>query len=1603
MLNFLTRKIGDTVPFFRRKRRRISCPVSDGLNPAAMGRQGNLEFWIDMLTEERIGGWAWKPEEPDSRLTIELLVDGNPEAVFRAQDWRRDLHAAGKGACAFDVSIPAFARDGREYALGLRVVGEAAPFFRLKPRRFSRPVSDGPDLAAVCRQGNIEFRIESLTDELISGWAWKPEEANKRLTIELLVDGQPEAMFRAEEWRSDLQAAGKAAFAFEASIPISARDGREHELSLRLEGEAEPFFRLKSRNFLRWTVDLEEFGPLGVKGSASVPGLPGINVQVELRLADVRLLAESIRAGESFNWTPRHLAISPKLFIGDRVNLELYLNGMVAKQRILAIIRSSDSDGIAILDECSSRRLSGIALGLLPSAARPPALTCGASRIGSESRLPSFDFDLTMLKLDDDTHDLQFILDGSAFVLPLAYRRFEAGIEVCDNGVAGFVRDNHAPGRPVEIEFLFDMQPVQNVTASLPHDEQGAVRFFVPASTEWRDGKPHDVRLRPLGTHIVLPERPVLAEFGNSALRIVYQVDRWADGGITGYAYLAARPKEAASIILRQEGRCIARMQAVQPCRRLEAERLIPIERGFAFPAGLIGPGPAQIEIQIGPVTATLTLREPPRGILAIEPAGEQRRGACAVLVALRDAVAEVEEARMLLMAAAALPDDMPLTIALAGEGHALLAQGPDLRGAICALVGEALTRHLSRASVVVIPSSAIASTAGGCARAPHDFDLWARANDFSRIIAGARGGVLAYLATAKIQGVAASKTKLTILIGTITVEARVANGSFVDDPTLLNIENLERNALARVDQVIVPSKEALAAARRAGFELPPAIEIVPFSLPREAAGRGERPSGCALLFLGPLEARTGLVTFCDTVDRLALSENVPHDLRIFALGPTSNVYGVDSCTYLRNRAARWPFALEIAAGLSWDGMRRAAAHLPRQTLAVDFPELRGTAFAALIQSQGFAFITPDTERPDNPSALSEILVRCLAEQDAPTAPECIAALSLSDALAAPFSPRETVANESAATPSVTVCVSYFNRPTLVLQTLEAIAANDYPAIDIVVLDDGSAGPGVESEQKEIESWLATHNGRLVRQPNRHLGAARNAAFRHSRGAFVVFLDDDNLPCRDMISRFVQVQQATGAAIVTSRFALFEGTALIRPGRDIPHAIGVPLGPGVSAAVLSNCFGDATMLISREAFERIGGFTEDYGHAHGDWELYTRAAILGLRLETIPLPLFWYRVASNSMLRQRASEATDLLRNIRAYAPNLPPEIYRIVQLAQGVVHRWGKACQPTQERSPVGLHMSHELGWGRVAIIMRTKDRPLLLKRAMASVLGQTYQDWVLIIVNDGGEPGPVEALVAERAKSFGGRAVVIHNPQSTGMQDASNAGLVHSVSEFVVVHDDDDSWAPDFLARTIDYLDVASAAVGGVVTLATVVIEALDGEHILEKDRYLFRDISAVSLCNLSRENEFPPISFIFRRAVIDALGRFDNTLSVIGDWDFHLRVAQRFEIGVLREPLAFYHHRVAGTAGNYANTVVAQRDVHGIYRTHYVNDRIRKSFDTGALSEGGFLYAGEMFQGIHDRFGHVMWYLAEIEKHQKRQAEQLRDLENVVQARAPRRRQR
>jgi len=245
------------------------------------------------------------------------------------------------------------------------------------------------------------------------------------------------------------------------------------------------------------------------------------------------------------------------------------------------------------------------------------------------------------------------------------------------------------------------------------------------------------------------------------------------------------------------------------------------------------------------------------------------------------------------------------------------------------------------------------------------------------------------------------------------------------------------------------------------------------------------------------------------------------------------------------------------------------------------------------------------------------------------------------------------------------------------------------------------------------------------------------------------------------------------------------------------------------------------------------------------------------------------------------------------------------------------------------------------VSIITRTRDRPVLLRRAVQSVLGQEAPPpWEWIVVNDAGDRAEVESVLQPARAAHPERVRVLHLSASRGMEHASNQGIAASSGQFLVLHDDDDSWEPPFLHTMGAWLeDPAHADFAGVVCHTVRVVERIEDGAIREAHRHLFNaDTQAVTFWRVLKENPFPPISFLFRRSAYTAAGPFDASLPVLGDWEFNLRVLSRFPVGLLPEPLARYHHRLPGARAEDSNTVTAQDQLH-----RRTEERLREHWKT------------------------------------------------------------
>ena len=248
------------------------------------------------------------------------------------------------------------------------------------------------------------------------------------------------------------------------------------------------------------------------------------------------------------------------------------------------------------------------------------------------------------------------------------------------------------------------------------------------------------------------------------------------------------------------------------------------------------------------------------------------------------------------------------------------------------------------------------------------------------------------------------------------------------------------------------------------------------------------------------------------------------------------------------------------------------------------------------------------------------------------------------------------------------------------------------------------------------------------------------------------------------------------------------------------------------------------------------------------------------------------------------------------------------------------------------------------VDIVMRTKDRPALLSRALTSVLNQRHTNWHLYLVNDGGEAARVDALVATFGGDLGGRITVIHNPVSLGMSGAANLGLCRGTSPFIAVHDDDDSWDVSYLAIATSFLLASpNRRFGAVLTKWVRIGETFDGSsvEIINADVEGY-DGEALDMLDVIRRPMIPPIALLWRRNVVASAGFLNEHLPIYDDWDLILRGLRLADIALIAEPLANYHIRVSPGVGDYTNTVTEGQARYDQYGKLYRNSLLRAYLD-------------------------------------------------------------
>ncbi len=527
-----------------------------------------------------------------------------------------------------------------------------------------------------------------------------------------------------------------------------------------------------------------------------------------------------------------------------------------------------------------------------------------------------------------------------------------------------------------------------------------------------------------------------------------------------------------------------------------------------------------------------------------------------------------------------------------------------------------------------------------------------------------------------------------------------LASHQAVAAPTLLDVAFLEREQVRLADVLVSPSRYMLDWMRGQDWRLPSMALVRPNAmLPEEEPAAGLPGLGATqireLVFFGRLEERKGLVLFCEAVDRLLASPG-PRPERVTFLGKPGRVGPRRAELFLAERAARWDVPHVLVADRDRAG---AQAYLREPGRLAVIPSLEDNSpytvleclaaripfVAAAVGGVPELVAEADRERvcfaPRAPALAATLAAALAGEGLRPGA--CafdlqdnnrgwvalhegeLAALAAAGGRGRPHPTEASLAVASPPSPLVSVCVVHHDRPALLAQALASLRAQDYPSLEVILVDDGSPGEEARRHLDSLEPEFAGRGWAIVRQENRYPGAARNNAARHARGEYLLFMDDDNVARADEVRRLVEVARTTDADILTCVSQPFRGAEPPDTSRA-GEAMWVPSGADVALGMFENCFGDVNALVRRRAFEELGGFSEDYRVGHEDWEFYARAVLRGYALHVVPLPLFWYRV-SDAGIQRSSNVRANYARSLRPYLDAVPPGLRDALRLAQGL------------------------------------------------------------------------------------------------------------------------------------------------------------------------------------------------------------------------------------------------------------------------------------------------------------------------------------------------
>ena len=222
-----------------------------------------------------------------------------------------------------------------------------------------------------------------------------------------------------------------------------------------------------------------------------------------------------------------------------------------------------------------------------------------------------------------------------------------------------------------------------------------------------------------------------------------------------------------------------------------------------------------------------------------------------------------------------------------------------------------------------------------------------------------------------------------------------------------------------------------------------------------------------------------------------------------------------------------------------------------------------------------------------------------------------------------------------------------------------------------------------------------------------------------------------------------------------------------------------------------------------------------------------------------------------------------------------------------------------------------------KVDIIVPAYNAARYLPAAIESVIAQTFEDWRILLVDDGSTDNTAE-LVAPFIQQLGEKLKYIYQPNA-GLPAARNTAIRNSSAQFLALLDADDIWLPCRMSESLKSFE-NRPQLG--LTYGFVSRIDPDGVVIDTFDRRQKHGEGRIAPYIYMRRIDLPCPTITFRRKCIDEVGLFDENMRATEDRDLWLRIALRYEVALVAEIIALYRISPGSMSADLGRMLKAQR---------------------------------------------------------------------------------